>query len=288
MPDYQKQLNSQGHLDSIEKPSSARIYDHLLGGTHNYAIDREFAKKLLEAAPDMQLAMRSNRAFIGRAVRCAIEAGITQFLDIGSGLPSQGQAHEIADKVNPDAQARVIYVDNEPIAHAHSEILLAQEADPGRHHAIFADFNDPKDLWKKVLATDLFDPAKPTCMLTTALLHFQSSQKQPHDTMAYYRTKLAPGSFLAITHATLTSHDELDEAFTQYRNATDQIEARSREDILKFFGGWPLLSPGEGLDPQLVWLVEWRPDGTEIPWWGDDPSHSGGLAGVAVKPGASA
>jgi O-methyltransferase involved in polyketide biosynthesis len=278
VPDYINELAREGRLESIEKPSSARVYDYLLGGTHNYAIDREFAKKMIERFPDAALAAKSNRAFIGRAVRYALEAGIEQFIDIGSGLPSMGQAHEVADAEKPDARARVVYIDNEPIAHAHSEILLDREADPERHKAVVADFTEPEYLWEQVLGTGLIRENEPTCLILTALLHFQQPERKPYDKVAFYRDRLAPGSLLVLTHATLNVDSGINDAFDQYERSTDNVVARTREEITEFFGDWELLDPG------LVWLVEWRPDEDEEPWWGDDPTRSPGFGGVARKP----
>jgi O-methyltransferase involved in polyketide biosynthesis len=277
VPDYIDDLLSEGHLESIEKPSSARVYDYWLGGKHNYAIDRQFAERLLEGQPDLRNAVRSNRAFVGRAVRCALESGVEQFIDIGSGLPIVGQAHEIADTEFPDAQARVIYIDYEPIAHAHAEILLDREADPKRHKAVIADFTHPEELWKKVQDTKLIHSDQPVCVLTTALLHFQPPEKQPYDAMEFYRSQLAPGSMLALTHVT-DSTEQFRRSAAAYDKATDQATIRSREEIERFFGDWELVEPG------LVWTVEWRPDGQEEHWWGNEVQRSGGLAGVAVKP----
>jgi O-methyltransferase involved in polyketide biosynthesis len=278
VPDYINDLAREGRLESIEKPSSARVYDYLLGGTHNYAIDREFAKKMIERFPDAALAAKSNRAFIGRAVRYAVAAGIEQFIDIGSGLPSMGQAHEVADAEKPDAGARVVYIDNEPIAHAHSEILLDREADPERHKAVVADFNEPDNLWEKVVDTGLIHENEPTCLILTALMHFQPPERRPHDTVAFYRDRLAAGSLLVLTHATPNTDSGINDAFDQYERSTDNVVARTREEITEFFGDWDLLDPG------LVWLVEWRPDENEEPWWGDDPTRSPGFGGVARKP----
>lgn len=156
-------------LPSIDKPSTARVYDYALGGTNNYAMDREFANKQFARLPDMKFGMRSNRAFSGRAVEYALGRRIRQFVDIGSGLPSQGQPHEIADKLVP-GEARVVYIDKEPIAHAHSEILLEREADPQRHKAIVADFFDVDLLlWQAVLDTGVIASEEPTCLLATAI-----------------------------------------------------------------------------------------------------------------------
>jgi O-methyltransferase involved in polyketide biosynthesis len=278
VPDYINDLAREGHLESIEKPSSARVYDYFLGGTHNYAIDREFAKGVLQGFPDIASVAKSNRAFVGRAVRYALEAGITQFIDIGSGLPSMGQAHEVADAEKPDARARVVYIDNEPIAHAHSEILLDREADPERHKAVVADFNEPEYLWEQVLGTGLIRENEPTCLIMTALLHFQPPERKPEETVAFYRDHLAPGSLLVLSHTTPSTRSGTNDALDQFQRATDNVVARTSEEIIKFFGDWDLLDPG------LVWVVNWRPDENEEPWWGDDVTRSSGFAGVAAKP----
>lgn len=264
---------------ALDKPSSARVYDYLLGGTHHYAIDRLFADDQVALAPDMPKAVRSNRAFIGRAVRFALEQGVRQFVDIGAGLPSQGQAHEVADRIAPEARARVVYVDNEEIAHAHSEILLSEEADPDRHKAVFADFFDREQLWRQVLDSGVIDPQEPTCLLVTAILHFMFPDQEPERAMAFYRDRLAPGSVLVLSHIS----DGMDAQNTRdvvanYAKTTNPAYLRSREEFGQFFEGWQLVDPG------VVWAVDWRPDGTEHKWWKDTPARVRYLAGVAVKP----
>ncbi|PRX43637.1 S-adenosyl methyltransferase [Prauserella shujinwangii] len=264
---------------SVDRPSSARVYDYLLGGTHHYAIDREFADQQLATVPDMREALRSNRAFVGRAVRCALGRGVRQFVDIGAGLPSQGQAHQVADETDPEARARVVYVDNEEIAHAHASILLADEADPERHKAVCADFFDRDLLWEQVLATGVIDQAEPVCLLVTALLHFVPDEREPGKVLAFYRDQLAAGSLLVLSHGC----DELDDEDVRrvagnYARTSSPAVLRDRDGIAGFFDGWELLDPG------LTWTVEWRPDGTETEWWEGVPARARCLAGVAVKP----
>lgn len=278
MPDYLDELAQRQGLSSVERPSSARVYDVLLGGKHNYAIDREFAKKAVENWPDMPDIARSNRAFVGRAVRYAIGQGIGQFVDIGSGLPSEGQAHDIADSEFPDAQARVVYVDYEPIAHAHAEILLSHDADTARHHAVLADFKEPEQLWRKVLDTGAINPDEPVGLLFTAMLHFQSPETGPYQTMAYYRRRAAPGSLVALTHAISNTGTEVDGTVQQFKTATDNAFPRTPDEVSAFFGDWDLVDPG------LVWVVDWRPDGQEHRWWGNQPERTSVMAGAARKP----
>lgn len=282
------------HLDH---PSSARVYDYLLEPTseHNYAIDREFAERQLELMPDIRRAMRENRRFIGRVVEAALAEGIRQFIDIGSGLPSRGQPHEVADRVAPDARARVVYIDNEQIAHAHSEILLDRSADPERHKAVLADYFDSRDLWRKVSATGVIDPEQPTCLLMTAILHFMWPKDRPEVPLAFYRERLAPGSWLALTHVPDVPDDEGLQAVTRnYSGSANPSYLRTDEEFAGFFGDWPMLEPG------LVWTGEWRPRSDRSvepwwnedtrsmfhgdPWWGDKPSRMYYRAGVARKP----
>jgi hypothetical protein len=277
--DLDERLRAATGISSVDKPSSARVYDYFLGGEHNYAIDRAFAEKQVQQVPQLGRAMRSNRAFVGRAVRYALESGVKQFIDIGSGLPSQGQAHEIADEEYPDAEARVVYIDNEPIAHAHSEILLDDDADPGRHAAVFGDYFDYRNLWKQIIATDLIEPAEPVCLLVTAILHFMRPETNPERAMSFFRKQLAPGSVLVLSHGALDpSNVRAQEVADNYAKTTNSAYMRDEAEVTEFFGDWKLVDPG------VVWTVEWRPDGNEEHWWGDSVGLSGYLAGVATRP----
>lgn len=261
---------------SVDRPSSARVYDYILGGSHHYAIDREWAEKQLALMPDLQISMQANRAFLGRAVRYAVEAGIRQFVDIGSGLPTEGNVHEVADDAAPD-ECRVVYLDNEPIARAHADILLADTADPDRHRALLADFNDYIDLWQQVLDTGIIDPAEPTCLLLVGLLHFMPPERQPEVPLAYYRSKLAPGSLLVLSHGTPRADDEGARAVADnYRQTTNPMHLRTAEQFATFFGDWPLLDPG------IVYVPGWRPDPTTP--FADEPDRALMLAGVAKHP----
>lgn len=272
-------MGDKGGLESVEKPSSARVYDYLLGGSNNYAIDREFAERQRQLAPDMPLGMGSNREFIGRAVRLALDRGVRQFVDIGAGLPSQGQAHEIADRFAPEAQARAVYIDNEQIAHAHAEILLGREADPRRHRAVYADFFDTTTLWQRVRDTGVFDPDEPTCLLITGLLHFMPDAEAVRSALSFYQDRLVEGSLLVLTHITDSSDQpKMDEVVKNYAKTTNPAVLRTPQEIATFFGDWELLDPG------LTWAVEWRPDGREREWWQGNPARAAYLAGVGVKP----
>ncbi|MFD5096609.1 SAM-dependent methyltransferase [Amycolatopsis thailandensis] len=262
---------------AVDKVSVGRVYDYLLGGTHNYAVDQAFAEKQLAVLPEIRDFARANRAFLGRAVRFMVDQGIRQFVDIGSGLPTQGNVHEVADEVAP-GESRVVYIDNEPIARAHAQILLEQTADPNRHAALDADFFDQGLLWERVLDTGLIDRTQPIGLLLVALLHFMPDEQNPHATLGFHRAMLPPGSFLAVSHIHVAPED------VETQNAGKQVAAeygrrtnhtaimRSREQVAEFFGDLELVDPG------LVWLPQWRPgDGDFV----DEAPRSRGLAGVA-------
>jgi O-methyltransferase involved in polyketide biosynthesis len=274
--------DSERLAESVNKVSVGRVYDYLLGGVHNYAVDQEFAEAQLMLIPDMRKFAVTNRAFLARAVRSAIDPGIRQYVDIGSGLPTQGNVHEVADAAAPD-ECRVVYIDNEPIARAHAEILLEKTADPRRHRAIDADFFDRDALWRSVLDTGVIDPNQPVALLLVALLHFMPPETEPERALAFYREQLPPGSLMALSHIHVDPSDTEtlmagEKVTASYREqASSPAMPRSREDIVAFFEGMDLVEPG------LVWLPQWRPDGEE-PYL-EAPERSRGLAGLARKPG---
>lgn len=267
--------------DSVNEPSSGRVYDYLLGGVHNYAIDRAFAEERMKIMPNMRDFARLNRAFLGRAVRFAVEQGIRQFVDIGSGLPTQGNVHEVADEIAP-GECRVVYVDNEPIARAHAEILLEQSADPDRHKPIDADFCHAQDLWERVLDTGLIDENEPTALLVVALLHFVPPERRPAQMLNYYRERLAAGSTVSLSHIYIDPSDAevrvaAERVVDSYRKqSSNPAVQREHAEITAFFEGLEMVEPG------LVWLPEWRPEDTEP--YALAPEHSRGLAGVGGVP----
>jgi hypothetical protein len=152
---------------NIDRPSAARVYDCVLGGDHHFDIDREFADRQLEVMPDLRRAMIANRGFLGLAVRHAVSRGVRQFVDVGSGLPTAGNVHEVADQQAP-GRCRVVYVDNEPVTHAHADLLLAGTADTRRHRAVRADYLEHDTLWRAVLDTGVIDPDEPICLLVVS------------------------------------------------------------------------------------------------------------------------
>ena len=255
-------------------PNVARIYDYLLGGKDNFAADREAAGQLLAAVPHMAGLVRDNRSFIGRVVRfLAGEAGIRQFLDLGAGLPARSCVHEMARAVAPEA--RVVYVDNDPVVCSHGQALL--ESGDGVA-AVLGDLRRPAEILSHPQVTGILDFSQPVAVLCAAVLHFVPDEEGPHEIIAAYRDALAPGSYLALTHGTTgTPEDDSDELVekvtTVYQRSTASLHVRPRPGIARFFDGMELLDPG------VVWMTRWRPDPL-LPAAAPDTL----LAGVGRKP----
>ena len=231
----------------------ARIYDVLLGGKDNYAADRDAAAKLLGAVPDAGIAARDNRAFLGRAVRfLADEAGIRQFLDIGTGLPTHGNVHEIAHAADP--AARVVYVDNDPVVTTHANALLT---DAPTVAAVNADLRCPRDLLTSPAVRALIDFNKPVAVLLVAVLHFVDDSQDPWAKVECIKEHIAPGSYLVVSHVTddELSYDARRCARQAYEGASAPGVARTLEGIARFFDGLVMVGPG------LVNAAAWRSNG---------------------------
>ena len=232
-------------------PNVARIYDYLLGGKDNFAADRQAAEQLIAAIPDVAAIARDNRSFLGRVVRyLAMQAGIRQFLDLGGGLPTQANVHELAQGVAPDV--REVYVDTDPVA-SHGRALLSSR---DRVAMALADLRDPASVWQHPDVAGLLDWTQPIAVLCTSTLHFVADEDEPHAIIAGYRDHMAPGSYLAITHGTMEEDPagERDKAAGVYRQASSQLHVRPLADVRRFFDGFELVEPG------LVWITEWRPE----------------------------
>lgn len=180
----------------ISVPSVSRIYDYYLGGSHNFEVDRQAARRAMEFLPGLPKIMQANRAFMRRAVRYAVAQGVTQFLDIGSGIPTFGNVHEIAQAASPEA--RVVYVDHDPVAVAHSRAVLAGDERTG---IISADLRKPQDILAAPEVSQLLDLERPVALLLVAVLHFLEDSDDPYAAVSELRDVLAPGSLLVLTHA---------------------------------------------------------------------------------------
>ncbi|GAB3299680.1 SAM-dependent methyltransferase [Parasphingorhabdus pacifica] len=238
------------HDVDIERPSAARIYDYYLGGGNNFASDRELAKKVLAAAPEIRTAALANRDFLQRVVRYCISRGITQFLDIGSGIPTVGNTHEVAQQIDPEC--RVVYVDNEPVAVAHSELMLS---DIPNTATVQCDARDVKGVLDAEATRNLLDFDKPVAIFMLALLHFIPDSEVPGDMLESYRAAVAPGSVFALSHVT---GDELPEEMNTvvdlYEQSQNPGTLRNRAEFRALVGGFEVVEPG------VVFLPDWRPD----------------------------
>jgi hypothetical protein len=240
------------------KPHPARMYDYMLGGKNHFEVDREAAEVVIAAAPTARAMVRENRAFLGRAVRYLAEAGITQFLDIGTGLPGAGNTGEVARAVRPEA--RVAYVDYDPIVAVHSRALLA--GDESRTAVVLADVRDPAGILDHPDIRALLDFDRPIAVLMVALLHFVAHDEDVPGIVAAFRDALAPGSALVISHGTDGGRPEVSAAARKgWDKATSQVVVRDRAEITALFGDFDLVPPG------VVQLPQWRPDGAVRADW---------------------
>lgn len=254
-----------------DKPNPARIYDYLLGGFHNFEVDRAVANRMIEVHPDLRLGAQANRAFLRRAVRFLLGQGITQFLDLGSGIPTVGNVHEIAQAANP--AVRVVYVDIDPVAVRHSLALLegnsqatAFRADVRQADAILAD---PKLL-------GLLNLRQPLGLLAVSVLHYIKDDEDAYGAMRTLCDALAAGSYLCIAHSTCDANvAERNRLRDGFRKASE-TSSRSLSQIERFFGGFELVEPG------LVFTPLWRPESSDD-LFVHEPWRAFTLAGVACK-----
>jgi S-adenosyl methyltransferase len=258
------------------KPHPARMYDAYLGGRDNYAADREAVRQILRDFPEVRAIARANRAFMQRAVRfLAGEAGIRQFIDIGTGIPSAGNVHEVAGQAAPGT--RVVYVDNDPIVHVHANALLTGS---GSTSIVLADLRDPEGILGDPKLRGLIDFTEPVALLLVAILHFIEAE-DPAGIVATLREALPPGSYLVLSHGTADFHPPgvAGQAAVGYEHATAPLVLRGFEQVSAFFDGFDLVEPG------LVQAPLWRPDGR--PPRPRDLAKLGIYAGVGRKVGTS-
>jgi hypothetical protein len=250
-------------------PTIARVYDYWLGGKDNFAVDRELAEKFVEADPMTRAGVRSNRAFLGRAVRfLANEAGIRQFLDIGTGIPTASNTHEVAQSVDPNC--RVVYVDNDPMVLAHARALLTGQ--PGTTAYVDADARDTAKILGEAAAILDFD--EPVAVMLIGLLHCVRDEDDPYRLVADLVAAIPPGSYLAISHPASDIHaSEMAEGAAMMNAALPiPLTFRSYQQVVPFFEGLALVDPG------VVPTTQWRPDP------GADTTPLPGWVGVARKP----
>ncbi|HUQ59820.1 SAM-dependent methyltransferase [Lentzea sp.] len=251
------------------KPSAARLYDYLLDGGHNFAADRALAERFLRAQPNGRTIARLNRAFLRRAVLFMMECGIRQFLDLGSGIPTVGNVHEIARKADPES--RVVYVDFEEVAVAHSQLIL--EGDPCAE-IVQQDMTEPEAVLRAVRDTGLLDFTRPVGVLTVGVFHFVPPEADPASVVAAYRDAVPAGSCLAFSQFTQDLQpEEMAGVVEVMKKSQNPMFPRTREEIEALFAGFELVEPG------VVPLPLWRPEDTKT----DDPDKAGIYGAVGRK-----
>jgi hypothetical protein len=268
-------IPGSGQAD-VSRPSSARIYDYFLGGAHNFEVDRQAARDAERAHPAIGLGMRANRSFLQRAVRVLAGLGVDQFLDLGSGIPTVGNVHEIAQRANP--KAGIVYVDNEPIAVAHSKSILS---DNELATIIRADLQQPEEVLDHPDLRDVLDLDRPVAVIIAGVLQYVHDESDPRQIVAGYRERLVAGSYLAMSHP---SKDELTRAreagasaaISVYNRTETPFTYRTREQFVRFFDGLEVIDPG------IVYMWDWRPEPGRVPI--DLEGKVTGYAGVGRKP----
>ena len=258
----------------VNRPNAARMYDYMLGGSLNFAVDRQAVDAMLAAAGSTMAPARLNRSFLRRAVRHMTENGIDQFLDLGSGIPTVGNVHEIAQAANP--LARVVYVDIEPVAVAHARHLLS-----GNDNAtiVHADLRDVDEVLEHADTRRLLDFTRPIGLLLVSILHFIQDADEPGGIVAAYRAAATAGGYLALSHFSINDNELARRGAAHYDRTATPVVGRTRDEILTIMGpGLELIPPG------LVWTSQWRPDGADpIP----ERPHDARIYGTVAKmPGA--
>ena len=270
-------MDDAGHGTTQKPATAARMYDYYLGGVHNFPADQEAAQNVIAQFPLITVAARANRAFLRRAVRHLIGAGVRQFLDIGSGIPTEGNVHEIAQLEAPEA--RVVYVDIDPVAVAESLDLLSGNR---QAIAIRANLRSPRVILEHPQVRGLLDFEQPIGLLLAAVLHFVPDDTEAYDVVGQLAKALPSGSYLVVSHVAAEafepSSEQMKAAVDVYqRQTTTSAASRDRHDIERFFAGFELVEPG------VVWVHEWRPDPDEPIECDPGPFRSGEWAGVGRK-----
>jgi len=248
----------------LTRPSAARVYDYYLGGSHNFSVDRRMAEEAIKMWPELPSMMQANRAFLRRAVGYVANQGVDQFVDIGSGIPTAGNVHEAVQPVS--ANARVVYVDNDPVAVAHSRAILA---DTPLTAVVEADLRDAPSLFDSPALRGLVDLERPVALLLVAVLHFVAEADDPYAAVHRCLDKLSPGSYLVLSHASADGQPVLAGSHQKlYERTPTPMTMRTEAQIAGFFAGLEMVEPG------LVPIPRWRPEN-------DDDAETQRMVGYA-------
>ncbi|MQY23291.1 SAM-dependent methyltransferase [Nocardia macrotermitis] len=240
-----------------DQPHTARMYDYYLGGKDHYRADREAAEKVVGIWPGVRVAARQNRAFIHRVTRYLANAGVRQFLDIGTGIPTEPNLHQVAQQVAPDA--RIVYADNDPLVLVHARALMVSSPE-GRTNYVSADVTTPEQILESPGLHDTLDLTRPIALSLNALLHFIPDDRDPHGIVDTLMDRLAPGSYLVMTHVTPDfDPTSIGTVVDIYRHSGLPCQVRSKAEFARFFERFELIDPGVEVPHR------WRPDGAPTP-----------------------
>jgi hypothetical protein len=262
----------------LDVPNSARIYDYILGGYHNFEMDRLVAEKVIEIYPDARRSAQACRAFLRRVVTFLVEQGVDQFLDVGAGIPTVGNTHKVAQNANP--AVRVVYVDIDPVAVAHSRAMLQ---DNPQATAIQGDVQQPQEILNHPEVKGLLDFGRPVAVLLLLILHAVPDDEEAYSAVRTFRAALAPGSYIAISHGTCDNAPPgvIQQMETLSAGTSTPSRYRPRSHVQAFFEGLELVKPG------LVYIPLWRPEGPDDIHF-DEPERSLAFGGIGRKPWANA
>ncbi len=258
----------------LDRPNVARLWEYFLGGGHNFAIDREAAERVIGLYPDLPLVAQVTRAFLGRVVRYLLSQGIDQFLDVGAGIPTASSVHEIAQRQSESA--RVVYVDNDPVAVAHSQAILRGTDNA---LAIQADARNPEEIVSHPEAQRILDWSRPIGILAIAMLHFVPEDDEALRIVRVLRDATVSGSYLAITHAAYDSVEQgaVGEVERVYDRTSAPFHFRSESGIRRLFENYEVIEPG------VVYVPLWRPE-TQEDLLLDQPARTSAYAGLGRMP----
>jgi len=261
----------------LTRPNPARMYDHMLGGSANFQVDRDTVAAIRAVMPDVDMAAWANRSFHQRAAMWIAREGVRQFLDIGCGLPAASSTRDAVRRITP--AARVAYLDHDPVVIQHAQSLLARSGDTSM---ILADVRDPADVLTCVHLDGLIDLARPVGLLCTAVMHFVADSDDPWWCISRLVAALAPGSFLALSHVTgdLMPPRVVAGGVQAYKDAAEQVHPRTRAEVERFFAGLELMPPYAGAEADVCGAGVWD---AEDPVAADDASSRAWWAGVARK-----
>jgi SAM-dependent methyltransferase len=237
---------------NLDRPHGARVYDYFLGGKDNFEIDRQAAEHLLQAFPGFRIAAKSNRMWMHRAARYLAEQGITQFLDIGTGIPTSPNLHEVVQDVVPEAQ--IVYVDNDPIVLNHSRALLVSRPE-GKTAYLEADVTDPQSILESAEVKQVLDLTRPVALSLVGVFHYLPDALKPYDLVKQLVEPLASGSYLVFSHCTPDFAPDLwKRAIEVYKADGGDAQVRSKDEVAQFFDGLEMVEPGVSLP------FRWHPD----------------------------